>query len=119
MFAEVYNSGQALYPLQKALGTKLISALRPTKLLTSSCLINLTKETVYMICRPPAKTLAVSFGNGMALTAEGWHLLFQKNYDKKPPPELFKSPKGDKLHIFGVRLAMKAPKIVFKRVPLG
>jgi hypothetical protein len=51
-------------------------------------------------------------GKGMLLTAEGWHLLFQELYQEAT--DLAKSLKGDKLRIFGIRLAMTAPKSIFE-----
>ena len=51
-------------------------------------------------------------GNNMVLTAEGWRLLFHELYQE--PSDLAKSPKGEKLHTFGLRLAMTAPKSIFE-----
>ncbi len=51
-------------------------------------------------------------GKGQVLTAEGWRLLFQELYQESS--DLAKSPKGGKLRIFGLRLAMTSPKIIFE-----
>jgi hypothetical protein len=46
------------------------------------------------------------------LTSEGWRLLFKELYQESS--DLAKSPKGGKLRIFGLRLAMTSPKIIFE-----
>jgi hypothetical protein len=51
-------------------------------------------------------------GKGQVLTSEGWRLLFKELYQESS--HLAKSPKGGKLRIFGLRLAMTSPKISLK-----
>jgi hypothetical protein len=51
-------------------------------------------------------------GNNIVLTAEGWRLLFHELYQETS--DLAKSPKGEKLRTFGLRLAMTAPKSIFE-----
>jgi hypothetical protein len=46
------------------------------------------------------------------LTSEGWRLLFKELYQESS--DLAKSPKGGKLRIFGLQLAMMSPKIIFE-----
>ncbi len=48
-------------------------------------------------------------GKGIVLTAEGWRLLFKELYQEVT--DLVQSPKGAKLRIFGIRLALTPPKI--------
>jgi hypothetical protein len=51
-------------------------------------------------------------GKGQVLTSEGWRLLFKELYQESS--DLAKSPKGGKLRIFGLRLAMTSPNIIFE-----
>jgi hypothetical protein len=51
-------------------------------------------------------------GEGQVLTSEGWRLLFKELCQESS--DLAKSPKGGKLRIFSLRLAMTSPKIIFE-----
>jgi hypothetical protein len=51
-------------------------------------------------------------GKGQVLTVEGWRFLFHELFQECS--DLAKSPKGGKLRIFGLRLAMTSPQIIFE-----
>ena len=58
------------------------------------------------------KNLRGVTGNGKVLTAEGWRILFKELYETTT--DLATSPKGATLRVFGLRLALTAPKVIFE-----